>query len=405
MRSSEASGEAEPRLVCQRCRRPSAGCFCQGITAIPTKTRVLILQHPRERDVGIGTARIARLGLAGAIMRTDVDFSEDKVVRELVAAGNAYVLFPGQDAIDVESASFGSPITLVVVDGTWWQAQKLLKANPTLAALPRLRLTPPGPSYYGQIRREPAEHCVATIEAIAHVLGYLEGEPGRFDQLLLPLAGMVKQQLHFATEVATHRHRHNTVEREPRDPIPSLLRQRAGDLVCVLGEANAWPRLHPERSPPEIVHWLAKRIVGGEIFESILAPRGRLAPSTCHHIRLAPEALAAGESWAAFEDRFRAFLRPSDVLVSWGHFSLATLLSDGFRLEHQRIDARPIAGNVLHRRARTIEECAAQMDLRPPEPWALGRGGARMACLCSVVRKLCDWPPRAPRPKPIEPHK
>jgi len=393
--SSEPAVALEPRLVCERCRRPTAGCFCQGITPLETKTRVLILQHPRERDVGIGTARLARLGLAGAILRTDVDFSEDKVVREILAAGNAHVLFPGEDAIDVETANFSSPITLVVVDGTWWQAQKLLKANPVLAALPRLRLTPPGPSFYGQIRREPAEHCVATIEAIAHVLGYLEGDPARFARLLLPLAAMVKQQLRFATEVATHRHRHSPVKREPRDPIPAIMRERTADLVCVLGEANAWPRLHPDRTQPEIVHWLARRIASGETFESVMAPRGRLAPSTCHHIRLSAETLAAGESWQAFEARFRGFLRPADVLVGWGHFSLATLASDGYRLDHPRLDARPTAGNVLHRRARTVEECAAEMELVPPRPWAVGRGGARMSCLCSVVEKLCAWPIRA----------
>jgi DTW domain-containing protein YfiP len=359
-----------------------------------TKTRVLILQHPRERDVGIGTARIARLGLAGAILRTDVDFGDDKLVREVLASGNAYVLFPGDEAIDVETASLPSPITLVVVDGTWWQAQKLLKANPALAALPRLRMTPLIPSTYGQIRREPAEHCVATIEAIAHVLGHLEGEPGRFDQLLLPLSGMVKQQIYFATEVPTHRHRRNSIKRQPRNPVPAVLRERAADVVCVLGEANAWPRLHPERTKPEIVHWLARRLSSGESFESVIAPRGRLAPSTCRHIRLSEEALATGESWGNFEARFRAFLRPSDVLVCWGGFSLATLAADGFRVDHPRFDARPTAGNVLHRRARTVEECVEQMELAAPQAWAAGRGGARMACLYAVVEKLCAWPTR-----------
>jgi DTW domain-containing protein YfiP len=41
----------------------------------------------------------------------------------VAASGNAYVLFPGDDAIDVETASFAAPITLIVVDGTWRQAQ------------------------------------------------------------------------------------------------------------------------------------------------------------------------------------------------------------------------------------------------------------------------------------------
>jgi DTW domain-containing protein YfiP len=386
--------EQEPRSVCERCRRPLSVCFCKDITPIETKTRVVILQHPRERDVGIGTARIARISLAGALLRSDVDFSSDPVVRDLLAAGNAYILFPGDDAIDVETANFSSPITLLVLDGTWKQAQKLLKANPALAALPRLRLTPAQPSFYDQIRREPAEHCVATIEAIAHVLGHLEGDPDRFANFLRPFTDMVKRQLHFATEVATNRHRRAFVNRKPRDPIPEPMRRRVADLVCVYGEANAWPHLHPDRTPPETVHWLARRIASGESFESVLIPRGRLAPSTCHHIGLDPEVLAAGETWDAFALRFKAFLRPTDILVAWGHFPVATLVADGFRLEHSHLDVRPVAGNLLHHRTGTVEDSLAQLGLPLPQPWAAGRGGTRLASLCAVVEKMCAWPIR-----------
>jgi len=365
---------------------------CTAIAPLATKTRVLILQHPRERDVGIGTARIARLSLASALLRCDVDFSRDLVVREVLAAGNAYVLFPGPGAVDVETARLPSPITLVVLDGTWWQAQKLLKANPALAALPRLRMTPARPSLYGQIRREPAEHCVATLEAVAHVLGHLEGDRERFAALLRPLSEMVNRQLHFATEVAAGRQRRAFVPRPKRDPVPALLRQRAADLVCVHGEANAWPRSHRERAPAETVHWLARRCGDGETFASVIAPRGRLAPGTCRHIRLTPEVLAAGETWDRFVSRFRAFLRPADVLVSWGHFPLATLVADGFVLTHARLDLRPVVGNVLRRRSGTVEECASRMGLATPPSWVPGRGGERLACLCAVLDKLRAWP-------------
>lgn len=385
-----------PRSVCERCRRPTSVCVCKDITPVATRTRVLILQHPRERDVGIGTARLAKLSLANAVLRIDVDFSNDEVVRQAIAAGNAHVLFPGDNAIDVETARFPSPITLIVVDGTWWQAQKLLKANPALAALPRLRLTPTAPSLYGRVRREPAEHCVATIEAVMHVLGHLEGDPGRFTGLLAPFAEMVKGQLHFATVVASGRHRRETPPRPPRDPVPALLRQRAADVVCIHGEANAWPHLHPDRTPPEIVHWLAQRPSTGETFEAVIAPRGRLAPSTSRHIRLPPDVLAAGEPWSTFVERFMAFLRPSDVLAGWGLFPLATLANDGLRPPQAHVDVRPIVGNVLRRRTGTVEECVVNMGIAPPASGAQGRGGIRLASLSAVVGRLCGWRPGEP---------
>ena len=90
----------------------------------------------------------------------------------------AYLLFPGPNASTSRVRS-DEPITLVVVDGTWWQARKLTKRNAELAALPQLRFTPPAPSNY-RIRKEPADHCVATVEALAQVLGVLEGDPERF---------------------------------------------------------------------------------------------------------------------------------------------------------------------------------------------------------------------------------
>jgi len=233
---------------------------------------------------------------------------------------------------------------------------------------------------------------VATIEAIAHVLGHLENDPERFTALLRPFASMVERQLYFATEVKSGRQRRNRELRPRRDPVPAPLRQRSDDLVCVHGEANAWPNLHPDRTPPETVHWLARRMSTGELFEAVIAPRGRLAPSTCRHIQLDNERLMNGESWGTFVTRFAAFLRPTDLLLSWGHFPLATLAADGLQFDNPKLDVRPIVGNLLKRRTGTVEESVANLGIPAPAPWGSGRGGYRLASLCAVAAKLCAWP-------------
>ena len=46
-----------------RCRRPQSHCYCASLPQLTTKTRVVFLQHPRERHVAIGTARMAHLSL------------------------------------------------------------------------------------------------------------------------------------------------------------------------------------------------------------------------------------------------------------------------------------------------------------------------------------------------------
>lgn len=196
----------ERRPTCERCQRPLVVCYCEFITELPTRTRVLLLQHPRERKVGIGTARIARLALPNSELRVGVDFSQDKIVTEAVKQ-NAYLLFPSKTAIDLHEVKQETPITLVVVDGTWWQARSLWKRNPMLAALPHVRFTPNAPSNY-RIRHEPADHCVATIEALAHVLGTLEGDSKKFEALLPPFHAMVEKQLKYAQSIGGASERH-----------------------------------------------------------------------------------------------------------------------------------------------------------------------------------------------------
>jgi len=354
---------------------------------------VLLLQHPRERDVPIGTARLAHLCLPGSELHVGVDFEHDKRVRAALdgidGSANAYLLFPGPHALDLAETKPAGPITLVVVDGTWWQARKLLKRNPALAALPQIRFTPPAPSNY-RIRKEPADHCVATVEALAHVLGALEGDPERFATLRRPFDAMIDTQVHYAKTVRGARQRHALHRaRHPRRPrTPELLRTRAQDVVCLHGEANAWPARRPGGHPPEIVHWVARRAQTGETFEAIIAPRRPLAPSVPGHLRIPRERLAAGESWEDFRARWSAWTRTEDVICAWGRYPVDLLESEGVALPAARIDMRPAAGYFLGQRTGSVEDCTARLGVEVQDPFALGRGGARLAALSAIVDKM-----------------
>jgi hypothetical protein len=231
---------------------------------------------------------------------------------------------------------------------------------------------------------------MATIEALAHVLGHLEGDRERFQMLLRPFHAMVEMQIRYAQASSGSRHRlySRCDHRPPRSPIPPLLRERRADILCVHGEANTWPRHAPTRHPAEIVHWLARRPSTGETFEAVVAPRHSLAPTTPFHIRMGSGALLAGESWESFVARWQAFLRPSDVIVSWGHFPVDTLAADGVFLLRPRYDARALACAVLKKRTGTVEDCLPRMRIPVPESYGAGRGGARLAGLCLVVEQL-----------------
>jgi DTW domain-containing protein YfiP len=183
------------REVCARCRRPEGFCQCAGPAALPSRTRVVLLQHPREARMAICSARMTRLALANAELHRGVRFEDHARVRELLALPGTALLFPGEGARPAAERAEAPPGHLVVIDGTWLQAVKMLRDNPALAALPRLSVSSPRPSGYGALRREPAPHTLSTIEAVALALGELERDPARFAPMAEAFRRVVEAQL------------------------------------------------------------------------------------------------------------------------------------------------------------------------------------------------------------------
>ena len=377
------------RPSCRGCGRALVTCVCDLITALPTRTRILLLQHPRERRVAIGTARMAHLALPNSQLRVGTDFADDPEVRAVLTGSSAtYVLFPGHGAAPVEQLTRHRAVTLIVLDGTWWQARKLLKLNPAIAALPRVAFRPRQPSAY-TIRREPAEFCVSTIEALAEALTVLEPEGGPFARLLDPFHAMVERQQRFAAEVGMSRHRApRGGGMSSRVALSARLAATWSRLVCVHGEANAWPRNHPAREAPETVHWVAHRPATTETFEKVMAPREVLAQDTPRHIELSPERLRAGCTREQWRDAWRRFIRPDDILVMWGTYYRDLAAADGLPLAAPSINLRDEVTRLLRQRFGTIEASMASLGAAPAPLALAGRGGRRLAALVGALESL-----------------
>ncbi len=382
------------RAVCDRCRRALSVCYCAHLHTLPTRTRVIVVQHPREEGKAIGTARMAHLCLPNSVLRVGLDFSVDEVVAPaLESPSPAYLLFPSERAVDVRDLPRDPAITLVVVDGTWWQARKLLKLNPALSALPHLGFSRAQPSEY-RIRREPADFCVSTIEALAEVLNVLESEAGEpidtFNRLLDPFRAMVDRQIEFQNKVRSQRHRKlNRFPRVARRPTLSMRLGKMWDrLVCVQGEANGWPRFHPDKQPAEMVHWVAHRVATGETYEAIIRPRRPLAPATPTHIRLPEEKLTHGISLEEWRTTWSKFLRPDDVVAHWGGFGRELATQDGLPFPPLGIDVRGAVRQLLHERIGTIENCELRLETDVGVNLLQGRAGDRLSALVRVLRAL-----------------
>ncbi len=177
--ASETPGTSESPDECASCSRPTAVCVCDRIVSHATRRRILILQHPREKDQLLGSAQILTASLPAAQIAVGLSWrnlghatGENKINPKGWA-----VLFPDRKAAgtrvttrssgEVEASTLEG---LIVLDGTWSQAKSLWWRNPWLLRLHQMTLEPSGPSIYGKLRPEPSRRHVSTLESVAGAL-------------------------------------------------------------------------------------------------------------------------------------------------------------------------------------------------------------------------------------------
>jgi DTW domain-containing protein YfiP len=165
---------------CPRCHLHRALCLCAEVTSTPTTHRLLLVVHKSEAQKPTTTGNLATLVLPHSATVV-VDGKGGPAVDHSVGvdADDAVLLFPADDAVPLQDvvATRTRPLTLVVPDGTWAEAQKMRRRVPGLAGLRCVSL-PPGPPTTYRLRSEPKDGGLATLEAIARAFAILEGERG-----------------------------------------------------------------------------------------------------------------------------------------------------------------------------------------------------------------------------------
>jgi DTW domain-containing protein YfiP len=200
--------------LCQDCGKPADLCVCDALSPVDNRIEVLILRHPQEQDRKLGTARLVTLQLKNAVMKTGLSWpnlakalgrpaADPKKwgVLYLGAAKTAVPLPPRPlTAVDKK----GAPVPdqerilsgiegIILLDGNWAQAKALWWRNAWLLKCRRLILQPPGPSLYGNLRKEPRRESVSTIEAAAWTLAALQGDPDLADRILPPFRRLLEK--------------------------------------------------------------------------------------------------------------------------------------------------------------------------------------------------------------------
>lgn len=183
-----------PRARCPQCARPVELCLCHLVPDLLPRTTIVVIQHPDERRHALNTARLLVAGLRNGELVVAEQLPQEWQQRLGDPAWRTELLFPGpQVPVVAPAADDPRPRQLVLLDGTWRKARRLLHLNPLLQQLPRVAL-PAGLESRYRLRKAPAAGALSTVEAGVAALQLLEPE-GDFRDLLKPFDALIEGQI------------------------------------------------------------------------------------------------------------------------------------------------------------------------------------------------------------------
>ncbi len=206
---------------CPRCQKAQRLCVCADIPApIDNKIALVILQHPQEQDVDLGTARLAALHFTNAAVKVGLSWpSLSKVLGRAADPKRWAILYlgsvkakdlaPGREVVALtrkgnaapdQDAAFKDIEGIILLDGTWSQAKALWWRNAWMLKAQRVALNPRHPSRYGNLRKEPRRDGLSTLEAAGLLLSRLENKPEMETALLASFDKMLSRYRAFRAE-------------------------------------------------------------------------------------------------------------------------------------------------------------------------------------------------------------
>jgi len=196
------AGRLELKLKsrCPRCRLRPTLCLCSEFPAVALeRTELCLVIHRQEAKSTTNTGLLASEVLPGSRVLwrggTAAGIAHERGEETALAAEDLFrpgfeplLLFPESDAEVVDQAWLARELaadssrkfTLIVPDGTWSQARRTGRREPALLGVRHVTLAP-GPLSEYRLRREHVDSYVCTFEAIARLLGVLEGQHLRSD--------------------------------------------------------------------------------------------------------------------------------------------------------------------------------------------------------------------------------
>jgi len=152
------------------------------------QTKIALVIHHRELSRNSNTGLLALRALINSEVRIRGEGREALDLQDLLSPHyRTFLFFPCVGAVELDRklvTQDRTPIQLIVPDGTWRQAKKILYRHPELKDLPRVKISTPNQSAF-QLRAQSRPERMATLQAIAHALGVIEGDSVRAELMKL----------------------------------------------------------------------------------------------------------------------------------------------------------------------------------------------------------------------------
>lgn len=162
---------------CLKCHMRRVLCICDLAVQLELKTKIIVLLHKRESSRPTNTGRLLKLAIPNVEVRIRGDKDLPMNSEGLVLPDRENLLFyPSGKAVELSQEfleTITKPINLIVPDGSWRQAAKVMKRESVLKDVTHVKL-PVGPIPKHRLRKESKPGGLSTFEAVARALGFIE---------------------------------------------------------------------------------------------------------------------------------------------------------------------------------------------------------------------------------------
>jgi len=176
--------------------------MCKHIHNIKTKTKFIILMHPKEfKKVKNGTGHLTHLALENSELFVGIDFTNHQKINEIIKKYDSYVMYPSKEALNISQTNPQNErdMAIFIIDSTWSCSMKMIRESKNLQALRHMSFDSTKLSQF-KIKQQPAEFCLSTIESTLSVLELLNKyeieniKQNDLEEFLNPFEQMIEYQ-------------------------------------------------------------------------------------------------------------------------------------------------------------------------------------------------------------------